>query len=479
MITILYIVSIILAVIIAVLLVYLSRLSGQARVQVQALNASSDPGVAPEPFVAVPAPETKPGDVAGKIQEELSAVAKDDAALDEVSGRIADIVAREVQVRVAQSHQELGRKYEEIITEKTKDQEVVWNKYNQVLEEKRETDAVIRSLAEGVVVVGKDGKVLMMNPAAEKLLGVKGKMKMGKHIASDLKEEQLITLVQGPAQEQDKVIEVSSSNDETKRIIRASSAVIENEAGKTVGMVSVLSDITKHRELERLKSNFVASVSHDLRTPLVAIEKAVSLVLSRVPGPLTENQQQFLLIAQRNLKRLSSIIDGLLDLSKLESGKLELERVRCSPVQLISAAVETLRSYIEAKALVIDTRIAAGLPEFAVDCERVEQVLTNLLGNAVKFSPHGARITVEADFSRPKNAVVVSVADNGPGIAEEDLSHVFEKFFQSKDAAGGEIGGIRLGLSVVKELVELHGGAVWVESAEGKGAKFSFSIPVE
>ena len=167
---------------------------------------------------------------------------------------------------------------------------------------------------------------MMMNPAAEKLLGMSGKSKMGRPLTENLREEQLVSLVKTGQERKNKEIELVSQHDETKKILRASSAVIEDADGKTVGMVSVLSDITKQRELDELKANFVASVTHELRTPLVAMDKSIALILNKDAGELSGPQEEILTIAQRNLKRLSFLINDLLDLSKLEARKMALSR---------------------------------------------------------------------------------------------------------------------------------------------------------
>ena len=329
------------------------------------------------------------------------------------------------------------------------------------------------------MVVDAQGKVVMINPAAEKLLGVSRQDKVGKSLTEDMKDEQLVSLSQGSPDKEEREIELTSRQDATKKVLRASTAVIENENGQTIGMVSVLSDITKQKELDNLKSAFVANVSHELRTPLVAIDKSLTLILEKEAGDLSQTQEQFLSIAQRNLKRLSALINDLLDLSKLEAGKMEVRRKRMAINNVIQEVIDSLNNWARSKNITLEKRIEDLLPDVEIDPDRLAQVLTNLVGNAVKFTPNDGKITLEAKLSDGKKELEVSVKDTGIGIAPEDLPKIFSKFYQ----CGGErmisdVNGTGIGLSIAKEIVELHGGKIWVESEKGQGARFIFTIPL-
>jgi len=394
-----------------------------------------------------------------------------------VAQKISGLFEEELKKKVESTTSELKQKYESIISEKAKNEEIAWNKYKEVLSEKRETEAVIRSIAEGLVVVDAKGNVIMMNPAAEKLLGISHKEKIGKSILEGLKEEQVISLVKGAPDKEGKEIEVVSPNEDTKKILRASSAIIEDENGKPIGMVSVLSDITKQKELDRLKSNFVSSVTHELRTPLVATEKSISLLLTE---NIPESQQkEFLSIAQRNLKRLTALINDLLDLSKLEAGKMEIKRKPSSIVEVINEAISGLKTWADTKSIQIKTVFEDNLPQVNIDPNRIIQVLTNLIGNAIKFTPPSGTITIEAKFISNDNEIEVAVQDTGIGIAKEDLPRIFDKFFQVGERAPTDISGTGIGLSIAKEIIQLHKGRIWAESEKGKGARFTFRLPLD
>jgi NtrC-family two-component system sensor histidine kinase KinB len=451
-------------------LAYVSRLSSEAKVK-------TDEGKSRPMYLDanIASDESLKRTIFTEINDVLGSKHKS----EEVSVRLTEIISKELDKKMVTATQDLTKKYETIIKEERFNEEVAWKKYNKVLEDKKETEAVIRSIAEGLVVVDAQGKVIMMNPAAERLLGVSRKDKIGKPISENLKDEQLVSIVKGTGEkEQDREIELVSQKDETKKILRASSAVIENENGQTVGMVSMLSDITKQKELDRMKSNFVANVSHELRTPLVAMEKSVSLILSKTAGPLTENQEQFLSIAERNLKRLSLLINDLLDLSKLEAGKMEVKRQVASIRKVIDDSLQTLENWAKTKSIILEKEIQEGLPEVNLDPDRIIQVLTNLVGNAIKFTPANGTITVAAQLHKDKDELEVSVKDSGIGIAAENLDKVFNKFYQVGERASTDISGTGIGLSICKEIVELHGGKIWVESEKGSGAKFTFTLPI-
>ncbi|KPK97595.1 MAG: hypothetical protein AMJ95_08185 [Omnitrophica WOR_2 bacterium SM23_72] len=410
------------------------------------------------------------------ILKEVSKVV-DPRRSSEIATRISHVVNEEVNKKVEGKTLEIVKKFDKVIEEKTKEQEIAWEKYEKVITEKKKTEAVIRSIAEGLVVVDEQGKVIMMNPAAEKLLGANREEKVGRSLLDGLKEEQMVSLVHDKPGKKDREIELISQQNETKKVLRASSAVVENEYGQTVGMVSVLSDITKQKNLDDMKSGFVANVTHDLRTPLVAIDKSLQMVLKGEAGQVSETQQQFLTIAERNLKRLSLLIDDLLDFSKLEAGKVQLKREAVSIGELIQNTMEELKSWAETKSLHLEKEIQENLPQVEIDAGRFNQVLGNLIGNSIKFTPKEGWITVSAKLNA-QNQIEVCVEDTGIGISPEDLPRVFDKFYQAGERISTDIGGTGLGLSIAKEIIELHGGKIWAQSQKGSGTKFTFTLPV-
>ncbi len=466
--TIIYIVTPIASILIALLLIHWAKLSEAARIKEE--NLKKDKTTAIRPMVS---DET----IKQVVFKEISSVLDSKERCQEVSKIVSDIFGQELNKRIEETTKEVSQKYESIIEQSSKNEEMVWNKYNRVLTDKKQTDAVIRSVAEGLLVVDAQGKVVMMNPAAERLLGVSKKDKIGKSVDDSLRDEQLLSLVKDSKDKEGKEIELLSRNNETNRTIRASSAVIENENGQTVGMVSVLSDITKQKEIDRLKASFVANVTHELRTPLVSIDKAIAFLLGSTAGKLSENQQQFLSIASRNCKRLSLLINDLLDLSKLEAGKMNIHRAPSAIGTVISDSIEGLNAWASAKSVAILNKAQPNLPSVNVDPDKIIQVLNNLIGNAIKFTPNNGTITVEAKLNNDRE-IIVSVQDTGCGIPQNELVKVFDKFYQTGERVATDVSGTGIGLSIAKEIVELHGGKIWVESPDGQGARFSFTVPL-
>lgn len=412
------------------------------------------------------------------ISNEISGLVPSENQRKKLSEKMSYFFNDEMQRRLDVNTQTLSKKHALIIKDKEQHETLITKKYFKTLGEKKETDAVIRSMAEGLLVIDDKGKVIMLNPAAEKLLNVSKETQIGQDISKNLKNEHLLSLVKDSPEKKSKEIEFLNQDDETKKVLRSSSAVIEDENGKTIGMVSMLSDITKQKELDQMKANFVAKVSHELRTPLVATEKSISLLLTKAPGSINETQEQFLAIAQRNLKRLSRLINDLLDLSKLEAHKMSLEKKPSSMEEIIDDSMETFKTWAGTKSINIEKKIDKNLPLVNIDPSKMIQVINNLLGNAIKFTPPNGIITVETKFQEETQELKINVADTGLGIPEEDLSKVFTKFYQTKDRGSTDISGTGLGLSIVKEIIELHNGRIWVESEKGTGANFIFTLPL-
>jgi signal transduction histidine kinase len=228
-------------------------------------------------------------------------------------------------------------------------------------------------------------------------------------------------------------------------------------------------------EVNQLKSEFVTVVSHELRTPLTAITGYMELLLEGQMGPVTAAQRQCLGIAMRNAARLVELIDDLLDIARIEAGKVELKRTALDLALLIQEVATALRPQIEAKGQRLTLDLTAALPTTSGDAERVRQILMNLLSNAHKYTPSGGSITVTA--GREADRVRIEVHDTGIGLAPEDQARLFTKFFRAQHPMAREVGGTGLGLAITRSLVELHGGAIAVVSAPGQGSTFSVTLP--
>jgi signal transduction histidine kinase len=238
------------------------------------------------------------------------------------------------------------------------------------------------------------------------------------------------------------------------------------------------------RKIDSMKSEFVSVASHELRTPLAAIKNAVQLMLSGKTGEVNENQKKFLSMAERNIDRLTNILNDLLNLSRIESGKIELKFENIDSKNIIELTASSLRPHADVKSIQIEAEIPESLPAIYGDKEKIEQILTNLIGNAIKFTPDGGKIIISAKpLSHDQedgygDMVALSVKDTGIGIPAEHLDAIFEKFHQVEGSLHRSVSGTGLGLAIAKGLVEAHQGKILVESDVGKGSTFTFTLPV-
>jgi signal transduction histidine kinase/DNA-binding response OmpR family regulator len=233
------------------------------------------------------------------------------------------------------------------------------------------------------------------------------------------------------------------------------------------------------RKIDEIKSEFVAVASHELRTPLAAIKNAVQLMLQGRTGEINENQAKFLLMAERNINRLTSILNNLLDLSRIESGKIGLQFEEIDIREPIEFVLSSLKPQADGKSVQLNVEVEKDLPSVYGDRAKVEQILTNLVGNAIKFTLQGGTISVlAAPYHGDGNMVAISVRDSGIGIPEDQLEKVFEKFYQVEGSLHRTVSGTGLGLAITKGLVEANHGKIWVESEVGKGSTFTFTLPI-
>jgi len=231
----------------------------------------------------------------------------------------------------------------------------------------------------------------------------------------------------------------------------------------------------KLNELEKMKADFFASMSHELRTPLTSIKEGTGLLLEGVGGATTDKQQRLLTIVAEESSRLISLVNSLLDLSKMEAGMMTYNFEKTSLAPLINKALVEITPLVEAKEIKLETEIPEGLPALKVDRERVLQALRNLIGNAVKFTPKAGRVTVGARYLDGR--VEISIRDTGPGIAPENLKTIFEKFHQGTPKGAFSANGTGLGLAITKHIITSHGGQIWAENHPTQGSMFVFVLP--
>lgn len=345
-----------------------------------------------------------------------------------------------------------------------------------LLESKGSLEAVLANMESGVLLFDSCGRVNLINPAAERLLGVRAEEALGKQHVEVVKNYSLSSLIEGVLSSwQPGRIEASIIYPK-ERTVDAHAAPIFGVQGEPRGVVVVLYDISELKHLERVRSEFVANVSHELKTPVTAVKGFAETLLS---GALYNFRaaEEFVNIIYEEAERLSRLIHDLLELSKIESKGF---RLRIEPVELdreITRIVDKLKPQFIKKGLALSTDLPPEPVIVKADRDQIEQVLLNLLDNSLKYTPSGGE--VEVSLRREGNEAVVAVRDTGIGIPREDLPRIFERFYRVDKARSRKLGGTGLGLSIVKHIVEAHRGRVWVESELGKGSTFYFSLPLD
>ncbi len=343
-------------------------------------------------------------------------------------------------------------------------------------------EAILAGAGDGLIVFTPDSHIAFVNPAAVELLGEELRKKVGTRISLaallGIETEDAGQSV-GPefmiGSGSGEVTEAEITEPE-RRILEVRTNPVVDRSGRFLGRISTLHDVTAARELAVMKNEFVSMVSHELRTPLTSIKGYVDLIVDGEAGEINAVQREFLEIVQENSDRLVSLINDLLDISRIESGRVHLRIEPLDPRDVVSGVIDTFRTYAEQSGLTLIADIEPDLPRVAADADRVGQVLMNLTSNAVKYSPGGGSVTIRA--ARDGDFVNLGVSDTGIGISEDDQRQLFTKFFRVDSSLTREIGGTGLGLSICKSVVELHGGTIWVTSAEGEGSTFTFSLPV-
>jgi PAS domain S-box-containing protein len=351
---------------------------------------------------------------------------------------------------------------------------------------RRQLQLILDSAGEGIQGLDRQGRITLMNPAAARLLGRDGEDPIGLALhdvvhgsggdaATHLPDACPVSAASRDGAVHQRSEDVFWRADGTSFPVEYVSTPIR-ERGEVVGAVVAFLDITERREVERVKEEFVSLVSHELRTPLTSIHGYVELLLEGAAGALAEEQQEFLTVVRRNTDRLLGLVNELLDLSRIEAGRMELQPAVLDLVPAIRRVADSLRPSIEKKGQHLSIDVADGLPPIWADADRVTQILTNLLSNAHKYTPAGGRISVAA--RRQDGRVRVEVRDTGIGLTADEQAQLFTKFFRSRNRAAQAVGGTGLGLAITRSLVELHGGEIGVVSAPGRGSTFSFTVPV-
>ena len=343
--------------------------------------------------------------------------------------------------------------------------------------ERQRLDSVLRHMSDGVIATDRRGRIVIMNTAALDILNLKSEKVIGIPLLSILPLEEKVSFRELLETQQERLIHLEDDGEDS--IIQCEFSVIQRESGFISGLVCVLTDVTEQQKIDRERRNFVSNVSHELRTPLTSIK---SYTEALVDGAW-ENKEiapGFLKVIETETERMMRMITDLLNLSRMDQNRLGLEKEFINMNELVVHIVSRFEMVLQSepyrdKNYRILTDITQRDLWVELDQDKITQVLDNIINNAIKYSPDGGRIIVR--LMETHTDIIVSVSDEGLGISRKDIPHLFDRFYRVDKARSRAMGGSGLGLAIAKEVVQLHGGKIWVNSIENKGSTFFVSLP--
>jgi len=357
-------------------------------------------------------------------------------------------------------------------------------------EEASRSQAILEAVADGVLVTGADNRISFVNSSVERILGIESRQVVGHTLeeSADLFGKAGSTWMEtirrwsslpDAYQYGDSYAEQLELGEDRIALVHLAPVVLQNDF---LGTVSIFRDITHEVEVDRLKSEFVATVSHELRTPMTAIKGYVEILLMGAAGAINESQSHFLDIVKNNIDRLNILVSDLLDISRIEAGRVTLALQALDLSEIATDAMADLKrqSGEEKKPMQFSLEAPKNLPRVLGDPERVRQILSNLLDNAYHYTPEQGTIMVHLRTLGSRGEVEIDVIDNGVGIAKAEQDRVFERFYRGEHPFVLATPGTGLGLAIVRQLVEMHKGRIWMKSegVAGEGSTFSFTLPI-
>ncbi|MDO9085671.1 MAG: ATP-binding protein [Anaerolineaceae bacterium] len=344
------------------------------------------------------------------------------------------------------------------------------NRQNEDFKLERKTlNAVLNQMTDAVIIVDGEGFIQLSNPSAERMFNFKKEEIKEKTIVEVIRNYQLFEIWKNCHEDRiqrEMTIEINPNKIFVQAIVKPLDEIFSG------GVLMVIQDLTRVRQLEKIRSDFISNVSHELRTPIASI-KALSDTLQEGALDDPPAARRFISRMDVEIDNLTQLVQELLELSKIESGRVPLKKTICNPKILIEKAIDRMQVQAERSGLLLSSIIPDRLSDVHADPDRIGQVFVNLMHNAIKFTPPGGSIVVSA--KEGQNEVVFSIQDTGVGIESESLNRIFERFYKTDRARAS--GGTGLGLSITKHIIEAHSGRVWVDSIVGSGSTFYFSLP--
>ncbi|MDO9586084.1 MAG: response regulator [Syntrophales bacterium] len=347
--------------------------------------------------------------------------------------------------------------------------------------EKSKIKTIINCMGDGVIVCDSDGCIVLTNPAAGLLLAVPESQLLGSLCSECNLHTDLLMTIEKSLQSADSsytsISQELTIGEDANIYLRAHTAPVRSDTGENMGSVTVLQDISYLKELDKMKSDFIAMVAHELRAPIATIEQQLSVIINKMAGDITETQGQLLGRAKERTRGALDLIKDLLDISKIEAGKMVQYKELISLHEVIKGVVDTMTAEAQVKKINMQFFSSAATVNINADRNSIAGIFTNLISNAIKFTPEGGRILI--NLEDVDGFLKTCVSDTGIGIKKEDLCRIFDKFYRVKSSETRQIIGTGLGLSIVKSIVDAHLGTISVESEEGRGTTFTILFPKE
>lgn len=342
-------------------------------------------------------------------------------------------------------------------------------------EEKEKLSSVLANMSDGVIATDELGRVILANKRASLMLGTKESAMTGRHFAVllGLDVDEAGTILSGITASM--LLQINPPGQEGSIVIRVTFTPVHRRDHGGTGTIIVLSDVTEQEELEASRREFVANVSHELRTPLTTIKSyAEALDNGAIEDP--ELGGRFVGVIQNETERMIRLVNDLLHLSRLDSNEAPLRKQMTPIIDVLEEVADRFSFQMQQKQMSITVFVEQGVPEVAIDRDQIDQLLDNLVSNALKYSYEGGRVTLSAVMAQ--KGVSISVEDTGMGIPKKDIERIFERFYRVEKGRSRSMGGTGLGLSIAREIVKAHGGDIELESEFGKGTKVTFTLPL-
>jgi two-component system, NtrC family, sensor histidine kinase KinB len=349
-----------------------------------------------------------------------------------------------------------------------------------ILAEKKKSESIVESISEAIIVTDNQNNIILLNQQSESIFNIKEEIAIDQPFDKIIKDEKIFDLIKSvnlsrkrlnPDSHPLLIFEI----DEKDRYFRPTITPMLTKHEELLGVVTILQDVTRFKELDKLKSDFMATVSHEFNTPLTSINMSIDILKQEILGSLNTMQKDLITSTTLDLIRLRKMVKDLLELSRLESGSNNLKKEIINVSDFIDSSLKSIWLPFVNKGVYLNVNIEQNLPDIMGNSDQLSTVITNLLNNALRYTNKEGEVII--DINKVERDIQISITDTGRGISKENIESIFDKFVQIKGVDDSTPGSVGLGLAISKEIVEAHGGRIWVESKVGKGSIFKFTIP--